>query len=123
MFSVAHSPPCWPAALPPCEAPLAQATTQRMAFYSGVGSELTHYMLTSTRHADQARRGQDARGIQYAWPKPVAEVSLCDLEHWRSGFPETNIIWRPSGSAADGELAQQGDMVKLRLAADQQQRR
>ena len=94
---------------------LAQAATQRMAFYSGVGSELTHYDVdvdadTLTRRGSVKMPG----GIQYAWPSPSRKFLYVTSSTGGPGFSGNEHFLAAFRVGGDGELTPQGDMVKLR---------
>jgi len=93
----------------------AQAATQRMAFYSGVGSELTHYDVdvgadTLTKRGAVKMPG----GIQYAWPSPSRQFLYVTSSTGGPGFSGNEHYLAAFRVGHDGELTPQGDMVKLR---------
>jgi 6-phosphogluconolactonase (cycloisomerase 2 family) len=93
----------------------AQAATQRMAFYSGVGSELTHYDVdvgadTLTKRSAVKMPG----GIQYAWPSPSRQFLYVTSSTGGPGFSGNEHYLAAFRVGHDGELTPQGDMVKLR---------
>jgi 6-phosphogluconolactonase len=93
----------------------AQAATQRMAFYSGVGTELTHYDVdvdadTLTKRGAVKMPG----GIQYAWPSPSRKFLYVTSSTGGPGFSGNEHYLAAFRVGGDGELTPQGDMVKLR---------
>jgi hypothetical protein len=93
----------------------AQAATQRMAFYSGVGSELTHYDVDVDADA-LTKRGavKMPGGIQYAWPSPSRKFLYVTSSTGGPGYSGNEHYLAAFRVGGDGELTQQGDMVKLR---------
>jgi 6-phosphogluconolactonase len=93
----------------------AQAAEERMAFYSGVGTELTHYDVdpmadTLTRRGAVKMPG----GIQYAWPSPSRKFLYVTSSTGGPGFSGNEHYLAAFRVGGDGELAPHGDMVKLR---------
>src|ERR1700730_5454854 len=94
---------------------LAQAATQRMAFYSGVGTELTHYVVdvgadTLTKRGSVKMPG----GIQYAWPSPSRKFLYVTSSTGGPGFSGNEHHLAAFRVGGDGELTAHGDMIKLR---------
>jgi len=93
----------------------ARAASERMAFYSGVGTDLTHYDVDVS--ADTlTKRGfvKMPGGIQYAWPSPSLKFLYVTSSTGGPGFSGNEHHLAAFRIGGDGELAQQGDMVKLR---------
>jgi len=93
----------------------AQGAKERMAFYSGVGAELTHYDVdvdvdTLTKRGSVKMPG----GIQYAWPSPSRKFLYVTSSTGGPGFSGNEHHLAAFRIGDDGELTQQGDMVKLR---------
>ena len=94
---------------------VARASEERMAFYSGVGNELTHYDVdpaadTLTKHGSIKMPG----GIQYAWPGPSRKFLYVTSSTGGPGFSGNEHHLAAFQVGADGELTPHGDMVKLR---------
>ena len=98
---------------------LAQAATERkerMAFYSGVGTELTHYEVdvdadTLTKRGSVKMPG----GIQYAWPHPSRKYLYVIVEHAAApDFSGNEHHLAAFRVGADGELTPHGEMIRLR---------
>ena len=93
----------------------AQAAKERMAFYSGVGTDLTHYVVdvnadTLTKRGSVKMPG----GIQYAWPSPSRKFLYVTSSTGGPGFSGNEHHLAAFRVGADGELTQHGEMVKLR---------
>jgi 6-phosphogluconolactonase len=96
-------------------ATFAQGTKERSAFYSGVGTELTHYDVDLD--ADTlAKRGSVKMpgGIQYAWPHPSRKYLYVASSTGGPGFSGNEHSLAAFRVDAGGELAPHGDMIKLR---------
>jgi 6-phosphogluconolactonase len=94
---------------------VAAAATERMAFYSGVGTDLTHYRVDVG--ADTLTKGGTVKmpgGIQYAWPSPSRKFLYVTSSTGGPGFSGNEHHLAAFRIGADGELTLQGDMVKLR---------
>jgi 6-phosphogluconolactonase len=95
--------------------PVAEAASERMAFYSGVGTDLTHYLVDVD--ADTLTKGGTVKmpgGIQYAWPSPSRKFLYVTSSTGGPGFSGNEHHLAAFRIGADGELKQQGNMVKLR---------
>ncbi len=93
----------------------AQAAKERMAFYSGVGTELTHYVVdvdadTLTKRGSINMPG----GIQYAWPSPSRKFLYVTSSTGGPGFSGNEHHLAAFQVGDDGELSPRGEMVKLR---------
>jgi 6-phosphogluconolactonase len=96
-------------------APIARAAEERMAFYSGVGAQLSHYGAdvdagTLTRRGSVRMPG----GIQYAWPGLSRKFLYVTSSTGGPGFSGTEHHLAAFRVGGDGELAPHSDMVKLR---------
>ncbi len=94
---------------------IAQGAKERSAFYSGVGTELTHYDVDAgaamlTRRATVKMPG----GIQYAWPHPSRTYLYVSSSTGGPGFSGNEHHLTAFRVAPSGELTPHGDMVKLR---------
>jgi len=92
-----------------------QAAKDRSAFYSGVGTELTHYDVdvdagTLTKRGSVKMPG----GIQYAWPHPARKYLYVSSSTGGPGFSGNEHNLTAFQVGASGELAPHGDMIKLR---------
>jgi len=87
----------------------------KSAFYSGVANELTHYEVDIAA-AELAKRGSIKMpgGIQYAWPSPSRKFLYVTSSTGGPGFSGNEHYLAAFRVGGDGELTQQGDMVKLR---------
>ena len=93
---------------------VAAVARERMAFYSGVGTNLTHYLVDVD--ADTLTKGGTVKmpgGIQYAWPNPSQKFLYVTSSTGGPGFSGNEHHLAAFRISADGELAQQGEMVKL----------
>ena len=93
----------------------ARAAKKRMAFYSGVGTELTHYAVDVG--ADTLTKGGSVKmpgGIQYAWPSPSRKFLYVTSSTGGPGFSGNEHHLAAFRVGGDGELTPQGDMIKLR---------
>src|ERR1700733_11737361 len=93
----------------------AQAAKDKMAFYSGVGTELTHFEVDVD--ADTlAKRGaiKMPGGIQYAWPHPSRKYLYVSSSTGGPGFSGNEHTLAAFRVGPTGELAPLGDMIKLR---------
>lgn len=93
----------------------AEGTKERSTFYSGVGTELTHYAVdadadTLTKRGSVKMPG----GIQYAWPHPSRKYLYVASSTGGPGFSGNEHHLAAFRVGADGELSSHGDMVKLR---------
>jgi 6-phosphogluconolactonase (cycloisomerase 2 family) len=93
----------------------ARAATERMAFYSGVGSELTHYDVdvdarTLTRRGSVKMPG----GIQYAWPAPSRRFLYVTSSTGGPGFSGSEHHLAAFRVGGDGGLTPHGEMIRLR---------
>jgi 6-phosphogluconolactonase len=93
----------------------ALAAEERMAFYSGVGTELTHYDVdvgadTLTRRGSIKMPG----GIQYAWPSQSRKFLYVTSSTGGPGFSGNEHHLAAFRVGGDGELALHGEMIKLR---------
>ena len=93
----------------------AQAATERMAFYSGVGTELTRYAVdvgadTLTKRGSVTMPG----GIQYAWPSPSRRFLYVTSSTGGPGFSGNEHYLAAFRVGGDGELTPHGEMIKLR---------
>jgi len=94
---------------------LAQADQERMAFYSGVGTELTHYGVdvdanTLTKRSSVKMPG----GIQYAWPSPSRKFLYVTSSTGGPGFSGNEHHLAAFRVSGDGALTPHGEMIKLR---------
>jgi 6-phosphogluconolactonase len=93
----------------------AQAGKDRMAFYSGVGTELTRYEVDVD--ADTlAKRGsvKVPGGVQYAWPHPSRKYLYVSSSTGGPGFSGNEHYLTTFRVGPDGELTPHGDEIKLR---------
>jgi 6-phosphogluconolactonase len=93
----------------------AQAAKERSAFYSGVGTELTHYEVdvdadTLTKRGSVKVPG----GIQYAWPHPSRQYLYVSSSTGGPGFSGNEHYLAAFRVGASGELSPHGDMIRLR---------
>jgi 6-phosphogluconolactonase len=93
----------------------ALAAEERMAFYSGVGSELTHYDVdvdadTLTKRGSVKMPG----GIQYAWPSQSRKFLYVTSSTGGPGFSGNEHHLAAFRVGGDGELDLHGEMIKLR---------
>ena len=93
---------------------LAQADQERMAFYSGVGTELTHYGVdvdanTLTKRSSVKMPG----GIQYAWPSPSRKFLYVTSSTGGPGFSGNEHHLAAFRVDGEGALTPHGDPVKL----------
>src|ERR1700692_2630687 len=93
----------------------AQAATQRMAFYSGVGSELTHYDVDVDADA-LTKRGSVKMpgGIQYAWPSPSRKFLYVTSSTGGPGFSGNEHYLAAFRVGGEVELAPHGGTVQQR---------
>src|SRR6516162_8954290 len=93
---------------------LAQAAKQHMAFYSGVGTELTRYAVDADA-CTLAKRGSVKMpgGIQYAWPSPSRKFLYVTSSTGGPGFSGNEHHLAAFRMDGDGALTPNGDPVKL----------
>ena len=94
---------------------LAQAAKQHMAFYSGVGTELTRYAVDAD--ACTLAKGGTVKmpgGIQYAWPSPSRKFLYVTSSTGGPGFSGNEHHLAAFAIGGDGELTPHGETVKLR---------
>jgi 6-phosphogluconolactonase len=94
---------------------VAQAAEERMALYSGVGTELNHYTVdvdtdTLTKRGSVNMPG----GIQYAWPSPSRKFLYVTSSTGGPGFSGNEHHLAAFRVGGDGELTPHGEMIKLR---------
>jgi len=92
-----------------------QAAPRRSAFYSAIGSELTHYDV-DVNTGTLAGRGavRMPGGIQYAWPHPSRKYLYVSSSSGGPGFSGNEHNLTAFRIGASGELTPHGDMIKLR---------
>jgi 6-phosphogluconolactonase len=88
---------------------------ERMAFYSGVGTELTHYVVdveadTLTKRGSVKMPG----GLQYAWPSPSRNFLYVTSSTGGPGFSGDEHHLAAFRVDGDGELTAHGEAIKLR---------
>jgi 6-phosphogluconolactonase len=93
----------------------AQGGNPKSAFYSGVGSELTHYEVDPDA-ATLAKRGsvKMGGGIQYAWPHPSRKYLYVSASTGGPGMGGNEHYLGAFTVGASGELTPLGDVVKLK---------
>jgi 6-phosphogluconolactonase len=94
---------------------LAQAGKDKSAYYSGVGTELTHFEV-DVDAATLTKRGSIKMpgGIQYAWPHPSRKYLFVSSSTGGPGFSGNEHNLTAFRLAPSGELSPHGDMIKLR---------
>jgi 6-phosphogluconolactonase len=93
----------------------APAAQERMALYSGVGTELTHYLVDADAAALTPRASvRMPGGIQYAWPSPSRKFLYVTSSTGGPGFSGNEHHLAAFRVGEDGALTPHGEMVKLR---------
>jgi 6-phosphogluconolactonase len=93
----------------------AQSAKEHMAFYSGVGTELTHYAVDAD--AFTLAKGGTVKmpgGIQYAWPSPSRKFLYVTSSTGGPGLSGNEHHLAAFAVGGDGELTPHGEAVKLR---------
>jgi 6-phosphogluconolactonase len=94
---------------------LAQESKDKMALYSGIGTDLTHFEVDVD--TDSLSRGGTVKmpgGIQYAWPHPSRRYLYVSSSTGGPGFSGNEHYLAAFRVMASGELTPHGDMIKLR---------
>src|SRR3974377_1712689 len=88
----------------------AQGAKEHMAFYSGVGTELTHYTVDADA-CTLAKRGtvKMPGGIQYAWPSPSRKFLYVTSSTGGPGFSGNEHHLAAFAVGSDGELTPHGE--------------
>jgi 6-phosphogluconolactonase len=92
-----------------------ERTQERTAFYSGVGTELTHYAVDV--EADTLIKTGSVKmpgGIQYAWPSPSRKNLYVTSSTGGPGFSGNEHHLAAFRVGGDGELTPHGEAIKLR---------
>jgi 6-phosphogluconolactonase len=93
----------------------AEGAEDKMALYSGVGTDLTHFDV-DVNAGTLERRGtvRMPGGIQYAWPHPSRRYLYVSSSTGGPGFSGNEHNLAAFHVAPTGELTPNGDMIKLR---------
>lgn len=93
----------------------AREAEDRMALYSGIGTDLIHFEVDADE-ATLERRGtvKMPGGIQYAWPHPSRRYLYVSSSTGGPGFSGNEHHLAAFHVGPTGELTPEGDMIKLR---------